>query len=47
MSLLSHAGDGIAEATLVVAQCHYRVIMVMALPSLAGDVATESMLAVA
>jgi hypothetical protein len=36
-SLSSSIGDGTTEAILVVASCHCRVMLVMALPSLAGD----------
>jgi hypothetical protein len=47
MELLSHAGDGAAEATLTVACCCCQVMLAMALPSLAGDVAAEVMLVMA
>jgi hypothetical protein len=36
VSLLSHAGDGTIETTLVMAQCHCRVMPVMALPRQLG-----------
>jgi hypothetical protein len=32
VSLLSHAGDDAAKATLVVAQCRYRVMLATVLP---------------
>jgi hypothetical protein len=47
MELLSHAGDGSAEATSTVACCCCQVMLAMALPSLAGDVAAEVMLVMA
>jgi hypothetical protein len=47
MSLQSHAGNGLVEATLAVGQCCYRVMLEMALPSFAGDGTTEATLAVA
>jgi archaellum biogenesis ATPase FlaH len=47
MLLLSHDGDGIAEATLAVARCHCRVMMKMTLPSLADDGTVEVTLAMA
>jgi hypothetical protein len=33
-ALSNHVGDGSVEATLIVAQCRCRVMLVMALPSL-------------
>jgi hypothetical protein len=36
MTLPSHAGDGAAEATLAVAQCHHLVMLAMALPRRLG-----------
>jgi hypothetical protein len=47
MVLLSLAGDGVVEVTLVVVRCHYRVLMVMALSNLASDGAAGAMLATA
>jgi hypothetical protein len=47
MSLPSHAGNGIAEARLVMARCRCYVMLTMALPSLAGDNTTKSTLVVA
>jgi hypothetical protein len=45
MSLLSLIGYGIAEATFVMARCHYQVMLMMALARRCWpwrDVATES-----
>jgi hypothetical protein len=39
--LLSHAGDGAAEVTLVMAQCRCRVMLVMSMLSHAGNGAAE------
>jgi hypothetical protein len=36
-SLLSHAGDGIDEATLARARCRCRILMLMTLPNRVGD----------
>jgi hypothetical protein len=36
-ALLSPAGDGVAEATLVVTQCRCRVMLAAVLPSHASD----------
>jgi hypothetical protein len=44
---LRHATESAAEATLAVALCRCRVILMMALLTLAGDNAAEAILVVA
>jgi hypothetical protein len=46
MSLPSHVGDGVAEATLAEAQCRCQVMQAMVLPSLTDDGAIEATLVV-
>jgi hypothetical protein len=45
--LATHADDGAVEVTLVVARCHCRVMLDMALLSLASDSAAKVILAMA